>query len=223
MTTMQAAVFVTLLFIALAIPFIVRSIVWSRFINQMKKGNAQKALSILQSKSYKLLFSEYNQNWNILRVYISLGDYKKITRQVELMFQKPLSQRQTYQIASQTYFYFLDAQNKEWSKFLLEKIKDSNHPEEYEYDCMLYRIMIEKKSQDIETVENILAKKEKEVVKKEDSQEQIFHIGLLQYLLALQYGYQGNTAIKEKYARKARHHLKNTPYSKKAKQLITHS
>ena len=47
MTTMQAAVFVTLLFIALAIPFIVRSIVWSRFINQMKKGNAQKALSIL--------------------------------------------------------------------------------------------------------------------------------------------------------------------------------
>ena len=46
MTTMQAAVFVTLLFIALAIPFIVRSIVWSRFINQMKKGNAQKALSI---------------------------------------------------------------------------------------------------------------------------------------------------------------------------------
>ena len=77
------------------------------------------------------------------------------------MFQKPLSQRQTYQIASQTYFYFLDAQNKEWSKFLLEKIKDSNHPEEYEYDCMLYRIMIEKKSQDIETVENILAKKKK--------------------------------------------------------------
>ena len=74
MTTMQAAVFVTLLFIALAIPFIVRSIVWSRFINQMKKGNAQKALSILQSKSYKLLFSEYDQNWNILRVYISLGD-----------------------------------------------------------------------------------------------------------------------------------------------------
>lgn len=145
MTTMQAAVFLTLLFIALAIPFIVRSIVWSRFINQMKKGNAQKALSILQSKSYKLLFSEYDQNWNILRVYISLGDYKKITRQVELMFQKPLSQRQTYQIASQTYFYFLDAQNKEWSKFLLEKIKDSNHPEEYEYDCMLYRIMIEKR------------------------------------------------------------------------------
>ena len=84
MTTMQAAVFVTLLFIALAIPFIVRSIVWSRFINQMKKGDAQKALSILRSKSYKLLFSEYDQNWNILRVYISLGDYKKIAAQVEL-------------------------------------------------------------------------------------------------------------------------------------------
>lgn len=42
MTTMQAAVFVTLLFIALAIPFIVRSIVWSRFINQMKKEMHKK-------------------------------------------------------------------------------------------------------------------------------------------------------------------------------------
>lgn len=212
MTTMQAAVFVTLLFIALAIPFIVRSIVWSRFINQMKKGDAQKALSILRSKSYKLLFSEYDQNWNILRVYISLGDYKKIAAQVELMFQKPLSERQTYQIASQTYFYFLDAQNKEWSKFLLEKIKDSNHPEEYEYDCMLYRIMIEK----------MLSNKEKDVVKKSDREDHAFHIGLLQYLLALQYGYQGNTSKKESYARKARNNLKNTPYYRKAKQLIAH-
>lgn len=43
MTTMQAAVFVTLLFIALAIPFIVRSIVWSRFINQMKKRKCTKS------------------------------------------------------------------------------------------------------------------------------------------------------------------------------------
>lgn len=222
MTTMQAAVFVTLLFIALAIPFIVRSIVWSRFINQMKKGDAQKALSILRSKSYKLLFSEYDQNWNILRVYISLGDYKKIAAQVELMFQKPLSERQTYQIASQTYFYFLDAQNKEWSKFLLEKIKDSNHPEEYEYDCMLYRIMIEKESKDIETIKKMLSNKEKDVVKKSDREDHAFHIGLLQYLLALQYGYQGNTSKKESYARKARNNLKNTPYYRKAKQLIAH-
>ena len=54
MTTMQAAVFVTLLFIALAIPFIVRSIVWSHFINQMKKGNAQKeADSLVQEINMK--------------------------------------------------------------------------------------------------------------------------------------------------------------------------
>ena len=56
MTTMQAAVFVTLLFIALAIPFIVRSIVWSRFYQSDEKRKCTKALSILQSKSYKLLF-----------------------------------------------------------------------------------------------------------------------------------------------------------------------
>lgn len=222
MTPIQASVFVTLLFVALAIPFIVRNIVWSRFINQMKKGNASKAISILRSKSYQLLFSEYDQNWNLLRVYLSIGDSKKIEAQAEKLFQKKLTKSQSYQIASQTYFYFLDLQNKEWSKRLLEKIKESDHTEEYEYDCMLYRVLIEKKSEDIAKIEAMLQEKEHQKVKKADQEDHSFHIGLLQYLLALQYSYQKNTSQKEYYAKQARNHLKNTPYYRKAKQLLLH-
>lgn len=221
MTPLAASVFVTLLFIALAIPFIVRSLIWSRFIHHMKNGDEQKALQILNSSLYKILFSSYDQNWNILRVYISTGDTKHIQSQTKVLLTMKLSDRQAYQVASQAYFYFLDAQDKEWSSILLDKIKAYADEEEIQYNTMLYRILIEKKSEDIETLKELLDKKKKEEVKKDEVEEHRFQIGLLSYLLALQFDYINDKKQKEYYARQAKNDLKHTPYARRAKQLLS--
>lgn len=220
MTPIAASVFITLIFVALAIPFIIRSIVWSRFINQMKKGNSQKALEILQSSLYKTLFNSFDQNWNILRVYISTGDTKHIERQTKKLFEMKLSDRQAYQVASQSYFYFLDAQDKEWSSRLLDKIKAYADEDEIQYSTMLYRILIEKKSEDIENVQSLLNQKKQEKFKPEDEEDHRFQTGLLAYLLALQFSYKNDKKHMEYYARQARNDLKHTPYARRAKQLL---
>lgn len=85
---------------------------------------------------------------------------------------------------------------------------------------MLFRIMIEKKSEDIAEMEALLEKKEAEKIKKDQKQDQQVQMGILQYLLGLQYSYQKNRRQMELYLNKARVNLKGTPYHKKVKQLL---
>ena len=103
---------------------------------------------------------------------------------------------------------------------LLSYIEKSAGEEELLYDRMLFRIMIEKKSEDIAEMEALLEKKEAEKIKKDQKQDQQVQMGILQYLLGLQYSYQKNRRQMELYLNKARVNLKGTPYHKKVKQLL---
>ena len=65
-----------------------------------------------------------------------------------------------------------------------------------------------------------IEKKEAEKIKKDQKQDQQVQMGILQYLLGLQYSYQKNRRQMELYLNKARVNLKGTPYHKKVKQLL---
>ena len=80
---------------------------------------------------------------------MSKQDTHEITKQVEFMLSQNLNNSQAYQVASMTYFYFLDDQNVELSKKLLDIIERKGNEDEVAYDRMLYRILIEKKSEDV--------------------------------------------------------------------------
>lgn len=158
---------------------------------------------------YTFLFSEYEKNYNILRTYISKQDSNEITKQVEFMLSQNLNNSQAYQVASMTYFYFLDVQNVALSKKLLDIIERKGNEDEIAYDRMLYRILIEKKSEDIPLVNELLSKHP-------DDQQQ----GILQYLLGLQYQYLSDTKQANYYLNKAKKNLKGTPYHKKVKESM---
>lgn len=213
-------VMLAIIMLVIAIPFIIRSILWNRVLNHLHKGNHEKVLVMLNSNLFRLFFKEYDRNYNILRVYLSQGDNRQIEAQTKKMLDSNLSKQQAYQIASQTYFYFLDRENKEICKRLLEHMEHSAKKDELEYDQMLYRIIIEKKSEDIQNIENMLRDKEVEKVKKYQKEDQQVQIGLLQYLLGLQYSYQKNREKMELYLKKAKVNLKGTPYYKKIKRLL---
>ena len=55
---------------------------------------------------------------------MSKQDAHEITKQVEFMLSQNLNNSQAYQVASMTYFYFLDDQNVELSKKLCEYPSD---------------------------------------------------------------------------------------------------
>lgn len=187
----------------------IRSFLWQSILKKIYAGQYDKAIQQMNAPLYTFLFSECEKNYNILRTYISKQDTNEITKQVEFMLSQNLNNSQAYQVASMTYFYFLDVQNVELSKKLLDIIERKGNEDEIAYDRMLYRILIEKKSEDIPLVNELLSKHP-------DDQQQ----GILQYLLGLQYQYLSDTKQANYYLNKAKKNLKGTPYHKKVKESM---
>lgn len=220
MNKVMILVLLAVIMIAVATPFVIRSILWNRVLKRLHRGQYDSVLKLLDSKPFRLFFSEYDRNWNTLRVYLSQGDNRKIEEQTRVLLDKKLTTAQAYQIASQTYFYFLDRENASICAKLLGFLEKSAGEDELSYDQMLYRVMIEKKSEDIERVEALLEEKQGEKIRKDEAADQKVQIGILQYLLGLQFSYRKDRRQMETYLNKARENLKGTPYHKKVKQLL---
>lgn len=166
MNKIMLLVLLTIIMIAVAVPFVIRSLLWNRVLKLLHNGQYDKVLIMLNSKAFQLFFKEYDRNWNTLRVYLAQGNNRKIEEQTKKLLDSRLTNAQAYQIASQTYFYFLDRENRDVCERLLSYIEKSAGEEELLYDRMLFRIMIEKKSEDIAEMEALLEKKEAEKIKK---------------------------------------------------------
>lgn len=213
-------VFLGVIMIGTAIPFIARSLLWNRVLKRLNHGEYDGVLKLLNSAPFKLFFSEYDREYNTLRVYLARSENRKIEEQTKKLLDMKLSKGQSYQVASQTYYYFLDRENKETCLRLLDALRTKAQEEEMNYSQMLFRVLIEKKSEDIDFVKKLLDEKEAEKVKKNQVREHEVQTGLLQYLLGLQYIYSKDRKQGEVYLNKARGNLKGTPYHKKVKQML---
>lgn len=210
MEALPILILLTLILISIAIPFIIRSLLWNSILKKIYAGKYDQAIDQMhQSKLYRLVFSEYERNYNLLRTYISKKDVKQIQALSIHMLQMDLNRKQAYQVASLTYFYFLESENKEMCDTLLHHIRISGDVQEIGYDEMLYRILIEKKAEDILALEELL----KEKTDKDD-------IGMLQYLIGVQYLNKKELKQANLYLNKAKNNLKGTPYHKKINKLL---
>ncbi|MGX8852685.1 hypothetical protein [Amedibacillus sp. YH-ame10] len=221
MNNAMLLVLISIVMMVIAIPFIIRSLLWNRVLKQLHKGRYEDVLKNLHSNAFKLFFSEYDRQYNCLRVYLAKSENKKIEEQTKVLLAMKLSEQQAYQVASQTYFYFLEKGNKEICSQMLEFIKNKADEETIRYNSMLYRVMIEKKYEDIEPLERMLVDMEQAKVKKDYQVDHQVQMGILQYLLALQYSYKKDRKMMEAYVHKAKGNLKGTPYYKKVKQLYS--
>lgn len=190
-------------------PYFIRSITWNRFMKQVNNQQYNQALQTLQSRVFKTMFGTYTSDWNQLKLYLQTKDSFHIDQKTNELFANKLSKQQRLQVANCVYFYYLDSENKDMAKKVLDQLGLCTQSNEYEYNAMLYRVLIEHKSNDIDTTKSLL---EKETNKQEK--------GLLQYLLAKQYIYKQDKKNSTLYLKRAKENLKGTPYHKKVKQLL---
>ena len=216
MTKQMIAAILLMIVLAISVPMFVRTIIWRRFLKHMNANEDEMALKILDSWYFRLCFGSYSQNWNHLRFYISRNDTEKVKECVYSLFRDRLSKEQSYQVFTNAFFYFTTIHDQEMSLKLLNRLDDITDDSNREYFHMLYRIMIENKSEDIKTVKKMIEDKEKEP----DSPSKSNQLGMLQYLLGIQYSYQNDTKEAEKWLRKALNHVKDSPLEKEIKKII---
>ncbi|MCR5067089.1 MAG: hypothetical protein K6A14_03380 [Erysipelotrichaceae bacterium] len=216
MTKEFAATLAVLAMIAIAVPMLIRSVIWNRFLKNLKAEKEEEALKILNSPVFKLMFGDYNRKWNMMRYYISrekTDDVKSLTN--SLLYDN-LSKQQAYQVFSNAYFYFISLHDQEMTEKILERLEPVLEEDSREQYQMLYRVMIEKKSEDIERVKELLEEKEKE----KQSYSKASQEGMLQYLLGVQYANIGDKKEAEKWLKKAKNNVKGTPLEKEIKKIL---
>ena len=216
MTQKLAGTIAILIIIAIALPMGIRPVIWRRFLKYMNEDKNEQALKILNSSYYRLLFGNYSQKWNLLRYYISRNDTDQVKRRTTTLLTEKFDPNESYQLFSNAFFYFMTIKDEEMCKKLLNRLDDIADSEQKEYFHMLYRVMIEEKSQDIKAVTKLIEKKEQE----KDSNSKTSQLGMLQYLLGIQYHYRGNDKEAEKWLKKALNNVKGSPLEKEIKKII---
>ena len=216
MTPQVVGVLVMMVVISLAIPMFIRTHIWNKFLRNMNANKDQEALDILNSNIYRLLFGNYNQKWNLLRFYISRENNQEVTNRVNNLLSSSLSKDQAYQVFSNAFFYFLALEDKEMTYKLLNRLDGILASDQKEYFYMLYRVVIEKKSEDIEIVKTLIDEKEKEA----ETKSRDYQLGILQYLLGVQYYNSNNPKEGEKWLKKAKNNAKGTPFKKQVKKYL---
>ena len=203
---------ILLISLAVALPWMFRSILWNKAMKLLKNGKDQEAAEIFASKKFESMFGKFASQWNLLKLALAHSNNEEIKTALSRIFAMNFSRDQRVTAAKATYFYFLNLEDREMCSRLLDVIRESNDKDEVKQNEMLYRVLIEKKSEDIDFVKNMI-----ETSNYDEASQQL---GLLQYILGLQYMYQKNKEEGMKYLKKAKQNLKNTPYSKKIKELV---
>ncbi|WP_075878344.1 hypothetical protein [Merdibacter massiliensis] len=207
-------VVILLISFAIALPWILRSVLWNRAMRAMQKGNVKKAKSIFESRAFLLLFGKFSSEWNLFRIAIGEGNKKEIGKRTRRIVDGDFSKKQKIIIAKAAYFYYLDQSNEEMCKELLSVIQESNDQKEVRQNEMLYRVLIEKKHEDIEYVLQLIEEEKAKKVKDP------IQYGILQYILGIQYLSIGQKEMAKDVLKKAKQNLRNTPYSKRVKALL---
>lgn len=202
---------IIIVLMAAAAPYAIRSVLWNRFMKYLNKEQYEQAISVLQSRAYKTFFGEYTQNWNELKVLIQMKDENRMTQKVNEMLASKLSKDQRHQVADSVYFYYLDTENKEMSRKILDQLSLCCDSDQQKYNQYLYDVLIDKNSKDLKEMLEILDKKS----------DQKAENGILQYLVGLQYYYQNNRKQAHVYLNRAKENLKGTPYHNKIKKLMS--
>ena len=194
---------------AAAFPYILRSFMTNKLDRQMQAKQYDQAEQTAQSSIYRILFGSYAQKTQQLEIRMLMDDTLQVYSLCQQLLAGRLAKKERYAVANAAYHYFLNKEEKEYAQTMLEQLKLCADPAEIQYDAMLYRVLMESKSEDIDWL--------KEKLEEPASPQQK---GYLQYLIGLQYIYQGNKKDAKVYLNRAKQSLKGTPYHKKIKRLM---
>ena len=205
-----------LIMVGVFMPMLIRSIIWNRFLKAMENKDVDKAKAVLDSKAYRMMFDENERIKNKLNLALATSNRNEVNDYLNQIIYGKYSKSFKSQMIVKTYYFYLELEDKDKTKRLLEEIKKFDSNQDLENMEMLYRILIEKKSEDIEYFKNRLEDEKEELSKVKNKHQ----LGLLQYYLGLQYYYLKDNKEANKWLGKAKENLKGTAYHKKIKAMI---
>ena len=216
MSLQQSLLLFFLILMAIGFPYLIRANVKTNLRKCNNNKDYEGSLKILNGRLYSYLFGKYATLWAKIQLFMATNDIEQLSETVTKVIDGRFTKKEKNQAISTTYFFFINAEDKETCKKLLNCLKDVSKPEEYEFDKTMYRILLEKNS----TEDDAQIVLEKYNIMKKQSHVNKNQLGIMEYMLGMHYTNVKDTKEAERYLNHAKLHLKGTPYHAKVKNML---
>lgn len=216
MTFQQYLLLFFLIMMALAFPYYIRANVKTRLRKCNEKNDVEGSLKILDGRLYSYLFGKYAVLWGKIQLFMATNDMEHLAETMNAVIDGRFSVKEKNQAINTTFFFFVDAQDKEMCKKLLKHLKDHAKAEEYEFDRAMFRTLVDHSA----TEDDVDIIKEKIDALKNAKGNHRIQIGIMEYMLGVHYTDNCNKQAAKRYLRDAKLNLKDTPYHSKIKKII---
>lgn len=193
MLTGFLAVVAVVVIVTVALPVVLKNILIQNMAQCLQRKDMAAFEKILNGNTAKLVFQEFDRENLRLNAYLRMQDSQKIKEQYKRMLNMKLRNvKQEKQLVMNAFSYFINNGEGEEARQLFSRLKQAVSPEEYERCRIMYRVIIQKQSKDIETLEE-------QLIEATPMDQSVLH-----YLLSLQYGYLGEKEKEREHLELAR-------------------
>lgn len=215
MTTEFLLTLLFILLMAIALPYIFKANFNTRLKKCEDQNDFQGALKILNNRWYAYLFGKFTTLFNQLKIHMANKDTEKMKEVINKVIDGNFTKKEKRFIAANSYFFYVDKQDKQYCKKLLDCLRQTAEIDEYEYDYLLFRFLVEKNASQGEVHQAL------EMIDQLKPQEKPnrVQIGMLQYMIGSYYLQQDDKKNAETYLNRAKNNLKQTPYHSKIKDM----
>ena len=204
-----------ILLMAIAIPYMFRANFQTKLQKCKVNNDYQGALKIVENRFYVYLFGRFSSLMEKLQIYMTTNNYDKMKEVIDTVIDGSFSKKEKNFVCSNSFFFFVDAKDKQYCKKLLDCLRKTAEIDEYEFDTLLYRFLVDDSASqsDVDHVLEML-----DMVN--PSSKNKVQVGMMQYMLGSYYLNHNEKKKGESFLNKAKLNLKQTPYHSKVKNLL---
>lgn len=209
------------LIILFLLPRIIQRVVYKKLTTYLSTQQYDQFESLLDGFWCTFSFRPFNREYMRLTAYFMQNNVKKISDQLDNIFENiKLNDQQEVAVANRAFYFYLEQKNNQKAKEMLDKCKQKDGNQN-EVDTMeiMYSIIGEKKSEHIKNIQTRLTALQKEA-DAYTNHAKVVKIGVFEYMIGLQYSYLHNKKESKKYLESALKHCKNTPYEAQIQALL---
>lgn len=175
--------------IAVIIYQIIKRLTLNSLMKALQNKNYEQAIQMSKKPLANKLLTEYMCDLFRIRAYIGMNDEQKFKNELMNDLEKhyPLEKRK--EILEQYFHYFIIKKDKEYAEKLLDKIKELNDSKYLKYNEQAYEVIFNKRC-------DLLKKMDDEI---ETDGYYGFPLGVVVYMIAIQYLYLGDKENARKY------------------------
>ena len=207
--------------IGLLLPMIQKRIVYKKLTEYLDQGKYKEFEQVLDGFWCTFSYRPFNREFMRLNAYFMQNDTKKISQQINDLFEKiKMNDEQRSLVAKRAFYFYLEQEKYEQAKKMLDIcLQHDSNQVEVETMQLMYSILGERKSEHIRDIKARLEPLKKETDAYTNPAKRV-RIGVFEYLIGLQYSYLHNKKESKKYLENALQHCKGTTYEVQIQALL---